>query len=87
MGTKTQEYIKDIKSFDLNMNLNLNTEKNNNSLYARSEEYSPNTLNEDIFNGIKNLNSKITGIERLLQSNNSFKNQAYSIQNEDLFGY
>ena len=68
------------------MNLNLNTEKNNNSLFAKSEEYSPNTLNEDIFNGIKNLNSKITGIERLLQSNNSFKNQAYSIQNEDLFG-
>ena len=86
LGTKTQDYVKDIKSFDLNMNLNLNTEKNNNSLYAKSEEYSPNTLNEDIFNGIKNLNSKITGIERLLQSNNSFKNQAYSIQNEDLFG-
>ena len=86
LGSKTQQIIKDVKSFDLNMNLNLNTEKNNNSLYAKSEEYSPNTLNEDIFNGIKNLNSKITGIERLLQSNNSFKNQAYSIQNEDLFG-
>ena len=86
LGSKTQQYIKDVKSFDLNMNLNLNTEKNNNSLFAKSEEYSPNTLNEDIFNGIKNLNSKITGIERLLQSNNSFKNQAYSIQNEDLFG-
>ena len=86
LGSKTQQIIKDVKSFDLNMNLNLNTEKSNNSLYAKSEEYSPNTLNEDIFNGIKNLNSKITGIERLLQSNNSFKNQAYSIQNEDLFG-
>ena len=85
LGSKTRQYIKDVKSFDLNMNLNLNTENNNNSLYAKSEEYSPNTFNEDIFNGIRNLNSKITGIERLLQSNSSFKNQAYSIQNEDLF--
>ena len=92
LGGKAQSLINGIKPFDLKLNLNFDTINkstnniNNNSICAKSLDNSNLNLNEDIFNGIKSLNCKITDIERLLQSNNSFKNQAYSIQNEDLFG-
>ena len=95
LGGKAQSHINDIKPFDLKLNLNFdNINKstnninfnNNNSIYSKSFENSNININEDIFNSIKNLNCKMTDIERLLQSNNSFKNQAYSIQNDDLLG-
>ena len=93
LGSKTQKNLDDIKAFDFNLNLNIDnsiTNKNsnniNNSIFCKSEEYFSNNLNEDIYNAIKSLNNKMIGIERLLQSNNSFKNQAYSIQTDDIFG-
>ena len=84
LGEKSKSRIEDIKAFDLKLNLNFENNNKNNSVCGKSSECS--NINEDIFNGIKNLNCKITDIERLLQSNNSFKNQAYSIQTDDLFG-
>ena len=94
LGGKAQNHINDIKPFDLKLNLNFdninkstnNINFNNNSVYSKTFDNSNININEDIFNGIKNLNCKMTDIERLLQSNNSFKNQAYSIQNDDLLG-
>ena len=90
LGSKTQKNLDDIKAFDFNLNLNIDnsiTNKNsnniNNSIFCKSEEYFSNNLNEDIYNAIKSLNNKMIGIERLLQSNNSFKNQVYSIQIDD----
>ena len=82
--TKSHTNIKDIKPFDLN--LKLENDNKNKCLLWRNGQSSQNILNEDIFKGIKDLNCKILDIERLLQSNNSFKNQEYSIQNEDLLG-
>ena len=91
LGGKSQSHINDIKPFDLKLNLNIentNKKKSNNniinSIFSKNSDNTNPNINEDIFNGIKNLNCKITDIERLLQSNNSFKNQAYSIQNEDM---
>ena len=91
LGGKSQSHINDIKPFDLKLNLNIentNKKKSNNniinSIFSKNSDNTHPNINEDIFNGIKNLNCKITDIERLLQSNNSFKNQAYSIQNEDM---
>ena len=81
LGSKTQKQLKDIKY----LNLNLNSNEDNDYLCGKNEEHTPKNLNEDIFLGIKNLNNKMTGIERLLQSNNSFKNQTYSIENDNLF--
>lgn len=90
LGAKIQRHIIDIKPFELGLNLkldnnNINNKGSSSSICCRTEGCSSNNLNEDIFNGIKHLNNKIIEIERLLQSNNSFKNQAYSIQNYDLF--
>ena len=85
LGSKTPKNIKEIKPLELNSNLDAKN-NNNNSLLVKNEEYSLKTLNEDIIIGIKNLENKITGIERLLQSSTSFKNQFYSIKNEDLSG-
>ena len=85
LGSKTPRNAKEIKPLDLNLNLDAEN-NNNNSLLVKNEEYSPKTLNEEIINGIKILDNKITGIERLLQSSNSFKSQSYSIRNEDLSG-
>ena len=91
LGGKSQSHINDIKPFDLKLNLNIentNKKKSNNniinSIFSKNSDNTNPNINEDIFNGIRNLNCKITDIERLLQSNNSFKNQAYSIQNEDM---
>lgn len=84
LGSKTERELNEFKSIDLKSNLN--SENNNNNFYGKNEQFTPGNINEDIFNGIKNLNSKITGIERLLQSNSSFKNQVYTIQNDDFFG-
>ena len=83
LGGKTQSYINSVKPFDFNLNLNIENNNKNNCIIEKNDE---NISNENIFNGIKKLNSKMTDIERLLQSNNSFKNQTYSIQTEDLFG-
>ena len=86
LGVKTKSHTNftEIQPFDINSKIENNNK--NNSLLVKSEESSHNILNEDIFNGIKNLNCKMVDIERLLQSNNSFKNQEYSIQNENIFG-
>ena len=86
LGEKSQRHINEIKPFDLNLNLNIENNFKNNTISAKCDEYSLINLNEEILNGIQKLSSKIIDIERLLQSNNCFKNQAYSIQNEDLFG-
>ena len=83
LGGKTQSYINSVKPFDFNLNLNIENNNKNNCIIEKNDE---NISNENIFNGIKKLNSKMTDIERLLQTNNSFKNQTYSIQTEDLFG-
>ena len=84
LGEKAQSRIEGIKPFDLKLNLNFENNNKNNTICGKTSGYS--NINEDIFNGIKNLSCKITDIERLLQSNNSFKSQTYSIQTDDLFG-
>ena len=83
LGGRTQKQIKDIKPFDMSLKLNECLNLKSNSVCGRNEGNFNLNLNDSISLEIKNLNHKLNSIERLLQINNSFKNQAYSIQNED----
>ena len=73
LGSKSKKTIIDDKSFKMSTEIN-------NSIYFQNEYHS---LIEDILKSIKNLTNKISSVEKMLQSNTCFKNQEYSIQNND----